>query len=382
MPVVDKKRKPVGREPVWTGPYGSGPNGGVTQGLLNMWLACRERARLKLIEGLVTDEGWDHRTGYGEMWHLCEETHCVKGDWKKVLRSHVKQLCDEHRTQQEQINHWYQVCSVQFPLYQRYWQEHPDNFRKGDKQKRVPILQECAFDIDYPIAPHVSVRLRGKWDGVEVWQPNLTAPGLRLQENKTKADIKENQIKKQLSFDLQTMLYLVALKHDRGNPEGYLAAHTTKKLQLHRMPIQGILYNVVKRPLSGGTGSIRQHKPTKKNPKGETPSAFYARLGGIISESPEQFFMRWRVEVLDEDIAVFETQFLKPALRCLCDWYEWVSSCYREKASPFASSLHWRHPFGTYNSLNDGGTSDLDNYLATGSTLGLKKTSVIFPELT
>jgi hypothetical protein len=45
------------------------------------------------------------------------------------------------------------------------------------------------------------------------------------------------------------------------------------------------------------------------------------------------------------------------------------------------SAIHWRHPFGVYDALNEGGSSDLDEYLETGSTVGLEKASTLFPEL-
>jgi hypothetical protein len=43
--------------------------------------------------------------------------------------------------------------------------------------------------------------------------------------------------------------------------------------------------------------------------------------------------------------------------------------------------VHWRHPFGVYDALNEGGSSDLDEYLETGSTVGLERASTLFPEL-
>jgi hypothetical protein len=43
--------------------------------------------------------------------------------------------------------------------------------------------------------------------------------------------------------------------------------------------------------------------------------------------------------------------------------------------------MHWRHPYGVFDALNEGGSSDLDEYLETGSTVGLERASTLFPEL-
>ena len=46
-----------------------------------------------------------------------------------------------------------------------------------------------------------------------------------------------------------------------------------------------------------------------------------------------------------------------------------------------SEALTWRHPFGSVNWLDEGGSSDLDEYLATGSTVGLRQVEELFPEL-
>jgi hypothetical protein len=43
---------------------------------------------------------------------------------------------------------------------------------------------------------------------------------------------------------------------------------------------------------------------------------------------------------------------------------------------------HWQHPFGVYNVLDEGGSSDLDNYLESGTEIGLARTTNLYPELT
>ena len=88
--------------------------------------------------------------------------------------------------------------------------------------------------------------MRGKWDSVD-----YIGKRVYLQENKTKGDIDEQAIRHNLHFDLQTMLYMTALTEE-----------------LEPQKIAGVRYNVIRRPLSGGKGSIRPH--AEKNSKNMT----------------------------------------------------------------------------------------------------------------
>lgn len=371
--------KAKSREPVWKGPEVDG----ITVSLLSRFLCCRERFRLLVIEGLRPAPAFQHRMEYGQMWHVCEEAIAENAtseaefvndvrkkklpaykpspvSWEEWLREYAEELCGEYRQQQEQVEHWYNVCKVQFPVYLDYWRKH------SDEQHRERLLSEYVFKVPYELPSGRMVLLRGKWDSVCRIGESETA-GIYLQENKTKGDIDEQMMKQQLAsgFELQTMFYLVALAQ-----LGYEG----------RGP-DGVRYNVVRRPLSGGKHSIRQLQPTKNNPQGETAEAFYARLGDLIASEPEWFFMRWRVEVSARDIIRFRQQCLDPVLEQLCDWWDWVSKY--AKGDPFskASSLHWRYPYGVYNVLQEGGMAEVDEYLNTGSELGLERTTELFKEL-
>src|SRR3990167_2303538 len=108
--------------------------------------------------------------------------------------------------------------------------------------------------------------------------------GIYLQENKTKGDIQENQIKRQMTYDLQTMLYLVALSEWQGSVATKQFGIPDSWNRVKDVNLAGVRYNVIRRPLSGGKGTIVQHKPTKSNPLGETRSQYYARLKTILEE--------------------------------------------------------------------------------------------------
>lgn len=353
MPRIKKKPK---KTTVWGGPE----EAGITQSLLSRFLCCRERFRLLVVEGLKPKDAFNHHLEYGNLWHEAEEHFAAGRDnWLTHVQSYGKELIHRYRNDQVAIEKWYNVCRVQFPVYIDYWKKHPD------VKKRTPIFQEEVFCVPYTLPSGRVVKLKGKWDSVD-WVGTKKSGGIYLQENKTKSDIDERLVVRQLGFDLQTMIYLIALKESWGDTKG---------------KILGVRYNVVRRPLSGGKGSIRQHQPTKKNPKGETSEEYYNRLQAIIKEEPEHFFMRWKVEVLDSDIEKFKTEFLDPCLEQLCDWWDWVSSCYRINRNPFEDKCHFRNPYGIYNAQLLGRESELDEYLATGSTLGLEKTTNLFPEL-
>lgn len=363
---IKSATKSSSQEPVWAGPEDGGPKGGITQSMLSRFIMCRERFRLRVVEGLDVAPTFNHRLEYGSMWHVCEEWHAKdqKGDdWIRALKDYASGLCDKYRMQQEQVQHWYNVCKVQFPVYVDYWAKHPD------VKNRTPLFQEQTFHVPYILPSGRKVYLRGRWDSVDLIGKGKAA-GVYLQENKTKGDTKEDQLKRQLAsgFDLQTMLYLIVLnflENDGDTSVGQLPTLSHK--------IAGVRYNVIRRPLSGGRHSIKQ---TQK----ETPEQFYERLGGLIASEPEYFFMLWKVEVLPSDIERFRRECLDPLLEQLCDWWHWVTSPVGSK-DPFSDRLHFRTPYGMYNVLAEGGSADVDEYLNTGSDVGLVRGHPLFQEL-
>ena len=324
--------------------------------MLTRWLSCRERFRIRSILGLVPVEQFNHRIEYGSMWHVAEEALARGGSaepWEAPLQAYAESLTNKFPLKREDVEKWYNACRAQFPVYVDWWARHPD------VQGRIPLLQEHTFDVPYRLPSDRLVRLRGKWDSVD-----LLEGGLYLQENKTKGEVDEAQLRRHLAsgFELQTMLYLTALW---ANPSPH--------------PIRGVRYNVVRRPLSGGKGSIVQHKPSGKNPRGEAPEDFYGRLYDtikVLQESEGCFFYRWKVEVGAHDIVRFRKDTLDPILENIVSWYEWATT---GKCRP--APCNWRHPFGAVNWLDELGSSEYDAYLESGSTSGLVRATTLFPEL-
>jgi hypothetical protein len=374
MPTI--KTKTV-RSPLWAGPCDSGPQGGITFSLLSRFISCRERFRIAVMEGLRPVNAFNHRIAFGSMWHVCEEAYSSPDTgpecqlWNVELQRAAQNLCRQYPMSQEQVDYWYNICRVTFPLYVDYWAKHPDMIA------RRPLLSEQSFSVPYPLPSKRVVTLRGKWDSVDMVGEGKGARVI-LQENKTKGDVREAQLRRQLRFDLQLGVYLTALHQYQRDSFWWRANKVWRDLR-----IGGVRYNVVRRPLSGGKGSIVRHKPTKSNPEGESKEAFFLRLRDIIAESPQDYFMRWDVGITPSDILKFRRECLDPILEQLCDWWEAMQDCdgdYFRPPTPHGY-VHWRHPYGVFDALNDGGSSDMDEYLETGSTVGLERASTLFHEL-
>jgi hypothetical protein len=368
------------REPLWKGPH----EDGITFSLLSRFLVCRERFRLYALEGLRPIRRFDHRIGFGDMWHVCEQALAAADSWVEagtprgycpapwdgLLLDYAKNQCRLYPTQQQEVDHWYNVVKVTFPQYVEFWSKNQD------VKDRTPVFQEKKFRVEYKLPSGRLVYLRGKWDAVDIIGKGNYA-GLWVQENKTKGNPNPNKIRRQLRFDLQTMLYVIALEAAQNE------MHSPVSGRAQELPVGGVRYNVVRRPLSGGKGSIRQWKPSKRNPSGETKYEFFKRLEVEIKEAPETYFMRWKTPLLPQDLRDFRERCLDPILEQLCVWWE-VVSVYPDSSQLFkapVNNIHWRHPYGVFNPLLEDMDGDLDDYLETGSKAGLERADSVFPEL-
>jgi hypothetical protein len=298
------------------------------------------------MEGLTRLPDFEAKMEYGNMWHCCEENYLKNPEtWNQELVKYVKQLALLYPLHQEKITHWYQICVIQFRVYIDHWAELTKGFK--------PIEQEKVFEYNYKLPTGRFVKLLGKRDAVNEDEDLV----LWLQENKSKGGVDEAQISRQLKLDLQTMIYLTVMKGQYFNRK-----------------IGGVLYNVIRRPLaSGQPGCIKQ----KKN---ETRNEFLLRVKHLIEESPKEYFHRWRVDISEKDTLSFQERVLIPILEGLLDWWEWVKFC-KQKGKPYWSAIHWQHPYGVWNPINEGYSHDLDYNLETGNQVGLTRVNNLFPEL-
>jgi hypothetical protein len=248
---------------------------------------------------------------------------------------------------------WHDKACALFPRYLAWWA------KSGHATKRRPLLAEAKFDVCCALPSGRVVRLRGKWDSVD-----LVGQEIWLQENKTKSSIDRDKINRQLTFDLQTMFYWGTLLD--CPPE---QAPTKAKLT-------GIRYNVVRRAAHKSIESmIDKLELDQRNGRGS------------------EWFDRWEVRVQPSDLAKFRTECLLPALENLYDdWEWWTSDACRADKCPFAwerrakefpkhAARHLRLPYGIYNVVAEGGEADIDSYFQTGSKAGLTQVTNLFPEL-
>lgn len=359
----------AGRTQPWEGPAGSGPDGGVTQSLLGRYLSDGERFRVQFIEGWNPAEGFEPRLEFGNMWHVCEEEHAAAGagrlppDFFGALWAHAEDLCRRFPSDRPEIALWAEKCAALFPIYVEHWADHPD------QGARTPLEQEATFDSRYCLPSGRVVRLRGKRDSVDLVGAGRDR-AVWLQENKTKSGINSAALTRQLTFDLQSMLYLVALGADRA--AGRLK--DARGLPV-KAPVAGVRYNVVRRPAHKSVESMLEKVRVDRK---------MGRAG--------EWFARWNVTVSGADLARFRRECLDPVLENLYDDWEWWDACFRTRGDPFDAGRragefphhvrrHFRFPYGVYNPLIEGGSGEVDEYLNSGSTAGLRRKAHLFDEL-
>lgn len=384
-----EKLKTVEHPTPWAGPSGDGLNGGVTQSMLGRYLCCKERFRILVIEGLKPHPRFSAPLDFGTMWHACEEALAgAPGDrhpkkphesyyWEVKLEECVNGMMAQYPRDIENILHWCSVAQELFPVYVDHWSEHPD------VQNRTPLLAEQVFDVPYTLPSGRTVRLRGKWDSVDLVEdpaPNIMpsrSSSIWLQENKTKSGIDRFKITRQLTFDLQTMVYLIALEERLSND----TAHDSLLGKDYGPYAKGVRYNVVRRSA---------HK---------TATSMVKKVSEDVEAGrSNEWFDRFNVTVSTGDVKKFKVECLDPVLENLCDdfeWWEWCCDMRRAgvgNLNPFDTSMrhtefhehcprHFRMPFGVYSSLTEGGFGDVDGFLEDGNMAGLTHVTDLFPEL-
>jgi hypothetical protein len=380
------------RVPLWKGPQ----EDGISFSLLSRFLECRERFRLKTVEGLEEDEGFNSAMEYGSLWHEMEEAFATGKDPKKAAGRYRDKLRGRYPAAEASINKWFKLAIRQFPIYLNHWWRHPET------KKRKFILAEIAFRVPYQLPSGRTLHLRGKWDGV--FQEGKK--GFE-QENKTKGRIDEAGLQGTVHENLQTMLYLIALleEQDRARkklPSLCLSRKQVKTIRL--LPMSGVLYNVIRRPLSDQHAQ-KQRKgrevwnadKTRKIRKGaETEDQFLDRVADDIRKEPDHHFMRWKARIFKKDIERFKAECFDPILEQLVDWWDWI------KADPFdpfrvpragelcgtaplidcpGGGKHFRFPWGVYHSLASGFRGSYFEYLSQGRKDKLVPINSLFPEL-
>jgi len=359
----------------WGGPEEEG----VSQSMLANYLQCKERFRVVHIDGLRPADELCIPIGFGNFWHLCEERFANNEEWVDDLKQYAIEVGLQYPKEQVEISRLYNACKVEFPIYVNYWAEHKEVLA------RTPLLQEKKFLVPLTLPSGRVVKLRGKWDSIDLIEDRE----IFLQENKSKTSVQIYKIEKQLLYDLQVMTYLIAIENELEKT-GTLPGVPKDKIPSNFI-LSGVRYNVVLRALSGGLGSIKKCRKTKSKPA-ESSRAFYQRLATTIEKHQDQYFKRWRVDITKADRDRFSHTTLLPILENLCDDYEWWAWCKLAKVDVYNGVIrreqfkkhcpqNFRLPYGLYSPVLEGGYPRIDDYINTGSTVGLQKSNNFFPEL-
>lgn len=276
---------------------------GVTQGFLNTFMTCPEKARLKAVEGYRTVYSSTAALDFGTVFH--ENLDNVYTDFSKqdvlidnarynlpTIVSYSKQTLvassiqndrrilqsNVHSEEHEKAYLNYGMAEV---VLAQYWTQWRDDF---EVRKWVALEQE--FDIPYAIDNETSIRLRGKIDGVyqdsggDYW----------LFETKTKGRIDDDAIVDRLTFDMQVGMYMYAIE------------------QLYGVRPKGVLYNLIRRP------------QLRKSVK-ESVDEFIKRCADDVKARPSWYYLRYEVRILDEEVTRWRREF-EYVMQQVNQWYQ------------------------------------------------------------
>jgi len=247
-----KKAKIKFKKPkITTGPNYDLKKHGVTQSILQQWLACRLACKYSL-------QGW-RSTGlkvaleFGSLFHnLLEKQY-------KAIINNKKELNIDY-----ELNKWSKEILKTYPdnqtvndmmvkikiLWENYFVQWKEDY------KRAWVGVETKFDVKYN-----GVRLRGMRDGL--YRCKKTG-SLWLLETKTYSDVNEQTMSDRLLFDFQNLFYITATEEEL------------------KEDVKGVLYNIIVKP---------RHRLGKK----ETYKEFYSRLKDVIPQDLDKYFVRFEV---------------------------------------------------------------------------------------
>lgn len=395
------------------------PQGGITQSMFQPFMVCRERFRLKVVEGFTEDVDFNHFLEFGSIFHEGLEAYSEHGLRKATIRKYMVHYANKLKSRfvtnkdHQNIDRWTNYSYETFILFLKQW-------NKEDKQKNF-LFQEEAFRVPYQLPSGRTVYLRGKMDGAYA----DTKGFIWLKENKTKGKIDTEGITQMLQSDLQTMMYLIALQtivdaviahvvDGEPYPDNLLPNMSNlSQKQVDTIlksggKIKGFLYDVIRRPL-GDSSAIKQR--VKETDKQFTDRIFYSHAptrGGKsiypVAKNLKEWFRRWNVRVSAKDINRFRKECFDPQLEQLCNWWQSI------EANPFdpwylyadvdsggvnpdgtfismglqpigPNSLHYRRPFGVYDSLSDGMRGAFFDYIIHDGKSRIHKVTNLYPEL-
>jgi len=264
---------------------------GITHSMMDTFLTCPHQCYLQYIEGWRSNK-FSYALEFGDLFHTMLE----KVSEEKTPEAVINEWSHKHKKQSyysDQINEiatCMDICLATFNKYQPYWAEQDKEIEWVSKEHTFTVL-----------SPVGNIRMRGKIDGVF----NL-GDSLWLFETKTKGAFNGLDIQTQLYRDSQTLFYSYAAE------------------RIYERPVQGILYNVIRRSLL-------------KQGKTETGRKFLERITTDINKRPSHYFHRYRVKLNKEDLKRFREQQLYNIIKKIQMWYEG----FKGKENPFRNPHHY-----------------------------------------
>jgi hypothetical protein len=258
---------------------------------MDTFLTCPHQCYLQYIEGWRSDK-FSYALEFGDLFHtILEKVSEEKSPGNIIAEWKQKHLYQSYYSDQiNEIATCMDVCLATFKKYQPYWAEQ-------DKEVKW-VAREHSFTV---LSPIDGIRMRGKIDGVFDLGDSLW-----LFETKTKGAFNGLDIQTQLYRDSQTLFYSYAAE------------------RIYERPVQGILYNVIRRSL------LKQRKD-------EPGSKFLERITEDIEKRPSHYFHRWRVKLNKDDLVRFRSNQLDTIIRKIQVWYEG----FKGKDDPFRNPHHY-----------------------------------------
>jgi hypothetical protein len=327
---------------------------GLTHSSLSLFLECREQYALTYLDG-YTPKAIVEPTEFGSIMHYGIEhqfnyatpEECIHSITDQYRQWRIPTLL--HSRERDTLERLLGLVEVTFPRYCRYWHE--------DDQRITWIKREVKFKVPYEVNTPTGPRriyLQGMRDGL-YRVPKTSKLGIFETKNKSKVD--DSAIHDSLKADKQTLFYIWVTYLETGE-----------------LPEQ-VMYNVIRRT---------NKKPLKgrgKNAKAENIVDFFNRIAAEIDKNPEDYFKRWKVDLVPSDVTEFVKKTLDPEIVNYLLWYDSV------KKNPLRHERWLEENKSPYHSQNLNaltgryGKAAMSDLIVHNSLRNYRIRSEVFPEL-
>ena len=324
---------------------------GVSQSLLQKFQTDVERTHIRIVRGLK-ETTRKEAMEYGSIFHKIDEYACTLG--KKCTERSLSEIMSLYMKKVYPYAESIMLCKIAIMQYFHYlkWEEsrpkynHIEQEPIFDEKYELPPLYFKAEGIEIRIPSGVTIRLRGRIDGI------IENCGMWIKENKTKSQINIIHLQDTIHANIQVMFYALCSELKYGRP------------------CKGVVYNVIRKP-----GQRQKIKESDAN--------YIERISGEIEKDPEYYFHRLTVEFAPGQVDKWVRQELLPLLYRV---YIWWKSIERNPLEPWVDEngnpnpFHGRKSFGIYDPMSMG-KGDFYNLIVYGRKQDLIHDPEQFPEL-